>query len=273
MYRAFKERKAYRWRAFEALFTLLVIEALIVAYIAYNAIWFFSYGVWIVLFSFIFGFFYLVSRPWAVEWYETDIFVDLYEAFKLLELCSEENEDSLFYSRKATNKVRHAIKRLNSWSNSIEGIHSKLIEKEYTKPLRKLRENLETRILSRIAQYKDIKSMESVLQGLAKLFSEARKPISLDDIISKNEDLERYEQISVEEAPTTIRIILSKEPIKLSCSIGLSFLIITIAILIHWKLFQTDLLDLISSLTTFLEILAVGIALGLGIYAILRQKA
>lgn len=231
-YRAFKERKAHRWKAFGTLVTLLIIEIVVVAYVTYNAGWFYNYGFMIVMFSLLVGVLYLASRSWAHEWYETEIFVNMYEASKLLELCSKENEDPLFYSRKATKKVRYAIGRLRIWCNRTEASRSKLVKKEYAEPLRNLKENLETRILPRIAQHKDIESMIRVLRGLGKLFSETEKPVSLDDIISKNKDLERYDSIELEESPTRhfLATIMFSRPVKFLSSIFLGYLSITIVI-------------------------------------------
>lgn len=271
-YRAFKDRQVQRRKALGAFLAILIIEIFALALIGYNTVWVRNYGVAVVPFSFLLCFLYLISQSWAHEWYETDVFVKMYEAFQLLGLYSNKDEGSWFYVRKGANKVKGAMKSLRKWSNSVGGESSKLAKKELVEPLRNLEENLGTRILPRIAQNKDIGNMIPVLRGIAKLFSEAQKPISLDAIVSKNKDLERYESIELEESPTQLRIILSKEPVKLACSFLLSFFVVTIAVLIHWQLFQTDLLDLISSLTNFLQMLTVGIALGVGFYAVLRRK-
>lgn len=231
-----------------------------------------GYLIVIGVFGFPLGMIYVLSRSWAIEWYETDVFVEMYEAVKFLGQYSSEDEDSLFSLGKATDKVRDAIVTINNWGDSIERVRSKLAKKEFAEPLRNLEENLETQILPRIAQHKDVESMIRVLRRLAEVFSEADRPISLNEINIVNKQLENYEPIEIEETPAKLRIILSKEPIKFTGSFLLSFLIITIAILFHCKLFQTDLLDVISSLTNFLQILAVGIALGVGFYAVLRRK-
>jgi len=224
--------------------------------------------------GFILGGLYVVTRSWTFEMVETGIFVEFYEASNLLELCSKEDENSPFYARKAKNKVKLAISSLETLYSKLEETRSKLFKNRFAKPLRSLGENLETRILPRIAQQKDIEIMRSVLRGLASLFGEAQKPISLDDIVSKNKDLEHFEYIESEEKATTrLRIILSKNPIKFSFSIFLGFFITAIPVLIHWKLYQTDLLDLLSNLTTFVEIFGIGIASGLAIYAVWRRKA
>jgi len=197
----------------------------------------------------------------------------MYEAIQLLGLYSNEDESSWLYIGKGANKVKGAMKSLRKWGNSVGGGFSKLAKKELVEPLRNLEENLGTRILPRIAQNKDIVNMIPVLRGIAKLFGEAQKPINLDDIVSKNKDLERYESIEVEVRPTQLRTIFSKEPVRFACSFLLSFFILTTAVSIHSQLYQTDLLDLLSSLTTFLELLGIGIALGLGFYAVLRRKS
>jgi len=272
VYRAFKGRQTQRRKAFATSVVILIVGIGLGAYINYTARWFFSYWVGIVLFSFMFGFFYLVSRSWISEYYETAIFVDMYEAFEFLEQCSNEDEESLFSLRKASNKVKDAIKSLNIWGSRIETVKSKLIKTEYAEPLTKLAENLETRILPRIAQHKDIESMRSVVWGLANVFSKVAKSTTLDYIISLNKDLERYKAISDVEAPSRLGIILSREPIKLSVSILVSFSIITIAVFTHSKFYQTNLYDSISDITIFLEILGIGIALVVGIYTVWGPK-
>lgn len=248
-YRAFKERKAYRWKAFGAFVALLIIEILLVAYITYNVRWFRGYGVMIVFISFLFGFFYLISRSWAKEWFETDIFVDMYDGFKLLELCSNEDEDSLFYSRKAAKKVRHTINKLSSWCNQIDQTLSKLAHEEYIEPLRSLRERLEKRILRRIAQHKDIESMIRVLQRLAGVFSEADRPISLDEINIVNKQLEHYEPIELEESPTrhAFAIIASSKAMKFLVSVFLGYFSITVIIWIFCQFLTFDFVEIMRS--------------------------
>ncbi len=270
-YRAFEERKSQRWKAFVAFVALLTIETLGVVCVAYTVKWFWSYGPMIVLLSFLFGAIYIMTRPWAGEWYETKIFVRTYEAFKLLELCSNEDGSSMFYSRKATKKVRGAIRTLNKWAEHVELSSSKLINREYTEPLRNLVENIETRILPRIAQNKDIIEMISVLRGMAKLFGEIQKSVNLEEINSKNKDLERYEPIELERTPSRLRFLLSMNPFRLLCSFLLSFFIITTALFIRSMFVPTDLMDLFG-LPTFVEIIGIGFAIALGIYAIWKRK-
>lgn len=270
-YRAFKERKSQRWKAFVAFVALLTIETLAVVCVAYTVIWFRVYGPMIVLLSVLFGAVYLTTQPWAGEWYETEIFVRTYEALKLLELCSNEDGSSMFYSRKATKKVKGAIRTLNRWTGKVELSSSKLINREYTEPLRNLGENIEKRILPRIAQNKDIIEMMSVLRGIAKLFGEIQKPVNLEDIISRNKDLERYEPIELERAPSRLRTLSSMNPFRLLCSFLLSFFIITIALFIRAMFVSTDLMDLFG-LPTFIEIFGIGFAIALGIYAIWKRK-
>lgn len=209
VYRAFKERQAQRRKALAYLFAFLMMNISLGAYLHFYVEW--LYEVWFPLgfLSVVFSFIYIMSRSWAQERVETKIFINMYEASNLLELCSREDDASFFYSRKATGKVRNVIRSLGGLQHSLEKILSKLFTREFAEPLRQLKENLATIILPRIARHKDVESMIQVLRGLAKLFSEAEKPISLDDIIAKSKDLERYKLIEDLEEPMRFRDHLS----------------------------------------------------------------
>jgi len=270
-YRAFKERQTQRRKIFGYSVSLLSIYILLGAYIYFNESWLFILWAFAGVFGFFFGFLYVMSQSWAQEMYETDIFVDMYEASNLLELCRKKDEDSMFYSRKVSNKVSSAIRSLGNLCTNLDKIFSRLIKREFAKPLNQLKENLETRILPRIAQNRDTETMIHVLRGLAQLFGEVAKPTTLQDIILKNKDLERFEPIELEKAPSRLRILLSMNPIRLLCSFLLSFSIITIPLFIRSMFVPTDLMDLLG-LPTFIEILGIGFAIALGIYAIWKRR-
>ena len=198
-YRAFKERQTQRRKALAYSVALFIIYILLAVYMNFNATWFLEYWYWVGVLGFVVGLPYVMTRPWAHEMVETEIFVYMYDASKLLELCSEKDENSTFYSRKAISKVNSAIVTLGGLQYSLEKILSKLFKREFSEPLKQLKENLSTRILPRIAQLEDTEIMIRVLRGLAKLFGEVEKPISLDDIIAKNKDLECYEPMEFKE--------------------------------------------------------------------------
>jgi len=73
--------------------------------------WLMSCWIGIGILGSLVGFFYLVSRPWATETYETDIFVDVYDASKVLKLVSDEEANPSFYTKKAPKKERSKTKR------------------------------------------------------------------------------------------------------------------------------------------------------------------
>lgn len=216
--------------------------------------------------------FYLLSRPWAKENYETSIFVDVYNASKLLELVSDEDENSPFYSRKASKKLGEAISHIGSLAYKLKEVNSTLVNKKFVEPFRTLGENLETRILPRISEHIELQVMTSVLHGLAQLFGEEMKPISLEDIISKNKNLERFTEVKVERKPSQYRLFMSREPVKATGIITLSLFADFLIVYIHSKLFQYDLWTRLSDLTTFVTVLGFGIAIGAIVYEIIKRR-
>jgi hypothetical protein len=233
--------------------------------------WLRSYWVGIEILGSLVGFFYLVSRPWTTETYETDIFVDVYDASKILELVSDEEANPSFYTKKASKKLKEAILHIGSLTYKLEQANSTLA-KRFAAPLRTLENNLETRILPRISEQKEVQTMINVLRGLAQIFSEFPKPLSIEDIVSKNKDLERFKVIDIKKQPSRIRIMLSRESVKLSFSILLGLIIIFVGVFGHSMWYKYDLAESLSNLTNFLTLLGVGIAIGLGIYEIRKRK-
>jgi hypothetical protein len=268
VYDRFRERKIQRWKAFIGYVFFFIIVIAVGTYAHYNAEWFMSYCISIGILGSLIGFFYLVSRPWATENYETSIFVDIYDASKLLELVSDEDENSHFYSKKASKKLEEAILHIGSLAYKLEQVNSTLANKKFVEPLRNLEKNLETRILPRVSKHNDVQGMISVLHGLAKIFGEIVKPLSLEEIVSKNKDLERFETIDTKKEPNRFRTMLSKEPIKLSYDILLGLIVIFGAVFVHSVFYKYSLTESLSNLTNFLEVLGVGVAVGIGIYGI-----
>lgn len=234
--------------------------------------WLYRFWVPIGTFGFAIAFIYTITQSWASEMIETKIFVNFYEASKLLGQCSEEDEKFGFHSKKAYNKSKKATLQLKRLSSSLNNSRSKLLKNQIGKPFGNLVENLNTRILPRIIQREDITQISSVLRGLAHIFSEAQKPISLAEIISKNTDLERYEPIELEDALTKFKAILAMEPIKFCSSVFFAFVLITFVLLIHSLLYQSDLSASFRNPITFIEIVGIGLGLGYAIYTIIKQK-
>lgn len=232
-YRAFKERQAQRRKIFGYSVSLLSIYILLAgAYFYFNVRWLLDLWTYVGVFSFVAGFIYVMTRSWAQETAETKIFVNMYEASKLLELCSKKDEDSMFYSRKASSKVSSSIRSLGNLCNALNKMLSTLFKREFAEALSQLKESLETRILPRVAQNRDTETMIHVLRGLAQLFGEVVKPITLQDIISKNKDLERFEPIESGKRTTreAFATMISSRPMKFLCSVFLGyFSIIVIA--------------------------------------------
>jgi len=219
--------------------------------------------------------FYLATRPWAKEKYEASIFVDVYDASKLLELISYENEKDEnwhFYSKKATKKLEEAISHIGSLAYTLKEVNSTLVDKKFIEPLRTLEKNLETRILPRVSEQKDVPIMVSVLHGLAQIFGETVRPLSIDDIVSKNKDLESFTEVRVERKPSQYRLFMSREPVKATGIIALSLLADFLIAYIHSKLFQYDLWTKLSDLTTFVTVLGFGIAIGAIVYEIIKRR-
>lgn len=272
-YSNFKDRQAQRNKAFWIFLVIGISIALVGSALLFFMKWLYGIFIPIVTFGFFFGFIYEQTRPWAIETFETKIFVNFYEASELLGHCSEEDEKFDFHSKKAYNKAKKATSKISNFSAGFDNSRSKLLKNQIGKPLNNLVKNLETRILPRITQKGNIFEMQSVLSGLAQLFSEAHKPLTLKDIISKNVDLARYDTVENEEITFKFRSILSREPIKILLSFLSSFGITTIGVLVHSYLFQTDLWVAFGDLGTFITYLIGWLAFGLAIYAILRKKS
>lgn len=272
VYDAFKERQAQRRKFFGIYVISIIIYILLGILIVEYVEWFTAYWTVVGFLGIPFGFFYGVTRPWSSETIESNIFVNFYQAYKSLELCSKGDENSCLYSKKAHSKSKNATLKLKRLSSRLNNSRSKLLKNQIGKPFKTLVENLNTRILPRIIQQEDITQIRSVLKGLAKIFGEAQHPINLAEIISKNTDLERFEPIEIEDALTKFKAILAMGPIKFCISIFLAFMLITFILSIHSLWYKSDLSALFSNPITFIEIIGIGLGLGYAIYTIIRQK-
>lgn len=271
-YERFRGRRHSRRIAFVSYVAVLFILVLVGIYASYNAQWVTSFFVPIIVVVFLIGMLYLVSRPWASESFETDIFVSIYDTFKLLELVSDEDETSFSYLKKAAKKLEDAISSIETLEQRLTATHSTLVKKRLVEPLTKLQKNLETLILPRVAEKKYFREMISVLHGLAQLFSETTKPLSLEDIISKNEDLECFKPIETKRKPSRMRIMFSTEPMRFSFSIGLGFVVVSVIVILHSMLYRYNLFESLRDLTSFLEVVVGSIALGVAIYEIRKRR-
>jgi hypothetical protein len=274
VYDRWHERHIQRWKAFAGYVIYSVIATAVATYTRFNVEWFYDYWVLGNVMGLVSGFMYLASRPWASEALETSIFVEVYGASKSLELISdvdEKDEDWNFHSKKASKKLEKAISRIGSLAYKFEQLNSTL-GNNFVEPLGNLEKNLETRILPRLSEKKDVHQMIGVLRGLAQIFGEDTHPISLEEIVARNKSLERFEAIEIKRQPSRISVTLSRESVKLSLSMVLGLTIIFIGAFGHSLWVGYSLSESLSNLGNFLEFLGVGIAIGLGIYEIRKRK-
>ena len=228
VHRAFKGRQTQRRKAFVYWLALLAFFILFGAIINSNLKWLF--GAWLIVgfFAAISGLMYIMTRSWANETIEISIFVNLYEAFKDLELCSKKDEKSRFYLTKVKNHVEEAINHLSHlyYRKPL----SSLFEREFVDPLERFKENLETIILPRITQQKDVEKMVTMLRSLAEPFSEALKPITFQDIAIMNEQIEQYRTrgiiVAIEPKPTFMRKVEGSKIGRILSSLALSYILI-----------------------------------------------
>lgn len=212
VYRRFKGRQTQRRNAFKYWLALLAFFILFGAVINSNLKWLFGTWIFVAFLTSISCGLFIMTRSWANETIEISIFVNLYEAFKDFELYSKKDEKSRFYSTKAKNHIEEAINHLSNlyYRKPL----SSLFEREFVEPLERLKENLETIILPRITQQRDIEKMVTVLRSLAETFSEALKPITFQDIAIMNEQIEQYKTrgitVAIESKPAPMRTLMRK---------------------------------------------------------------
>lgn len=184
------------------------------------------------------------SRYWVSEPRETMIFVNLYKALGFLQLYSEKKEVSKIYLGKAAKHVKKAITRLNRLCAS-EEINSILFDNEFCEPLETLSENLKNRILPRIVQGKKIHEMQSMLKGLATVFGEIVRSISLNEIVSLNKILENFEEVSIREKAikSAFKAVMMSKPMALLSSIFLGYFSVIAIIFLFCQILQMDLIS------------------------------
>lgn len=148
VYRRFKGRQTQRRNAFKYWLALWAFFILFGAVINSNLKWLFGTWISVAFLTSISCGLFIMTRSWANETIEISIFVNLYEAFKDLELYSKKDEKSRFYLTKVKNHIEEAINHLSNlyYRKPL----SSLFEREFVEPLERFKENLETIILPRI---------------------------------------------------------------------------------------------------------------------------
>lgn len=243
-YKAYKERRSYRIKIIIIYIVCWIPYFLLVSWIYFYVNWLFGLLVGIGFIGFIGTAMYVEYHFWISEPNETMIFVNLYKALGLLELYSEEKESSKMLLRKATKHVKEAIKKMYPLWHP-EKMNSILFDKEFREPLENLSKNLKNRILPRIIQGKEIHKMQSTLRGLVKVFGEIVRPISLNQIVSLNENLESFEEVSIREKTikSAIKTAMISKPMKLLFSIFLGYFSIVAITFFFCQSLQMDFVN------------------------------
>jgi len=243
-FKAYKERRAHRIKIASIFATPWILYCLLIVWINFLNEGLATILTVIGLFAFIFSAVFVDLRFWISESSETMIFVNLYRAIDFLELCSEEKETSRLYLGKAAKHVKNVITELDELTSPEKvKINSVLFDKEYAEPLESLSENLESRILPRIIESKNMLKMCSMLRGMAKIFGEIQKPIDMNDINSLNENLKSLKEISLKVKPTIFKTAIKSKPMILVVSAFLGFFSITIIAFFYCQLLTMDFFD------------------------------
>jgi len=272
-YSDFKERQSKRKKAGYLLFVYLAVMLSIGIYLFFQSVIFYYVWMMIAAGGLLFWFLIAVTRSWFPEMVETKIFVKLYEASNRAQLCLTKDGTSQSNLELAHKKAKDATLILKRYSVKLSSeSSSRLVKNEVAEPYKELAKNLETRILPRIVQRKNLPEIQGILCALAFSFSEVYAVLHVSDIISRNKELNKYEPINVEEPISTFRIILAKDSVRIFLSFFISFLGLITILWIHSVLANTNLLEEFNDSSYFLQFAIGVIAGGLGIYALLRQK-
>lgn len=192
---------------------------------------------------------YVSSHYWISEFSEKKIFVNLYRSLEFIDLCFKDNgKESKLYRGKTLKHVRKALAELNKMS-SREYANSIFFNKQFASRLKRLSDNVQDRILSRIVKSKDLTRTTSVLRGLAKLFGEIQKPMSMSRLDSINENLETFEEMPFKERavkPMFTKAIVSR-PAQLIFSIFLGYFSITVIIWLFSQFLSIDFAEFMRS--------------------------
>jgi hypothetical protein len=271
VYDGFLERKKQRWKAFYSFIALLVIFVFVGIFAGYYAEWFVS-G-WIIIAGVILFllFFYWGSREWSGETRETSIFIQAHDASKLLNLVSPQDKNSTLYAKKAAKKLEGIISEIRTMAGVLTRANSTLLNR-LGEPLEVLAKNLEDWILPRTEKEKDVQDVISVLRGLARLFSETTQPLSLEDVISKNKDLLRFKISKPEGKASVIVTGWSKATVKFFVSMVFGEIIVFGIAFGHSFLYKYNLGDSLSNLMSFITLIGVGVAIGIGVFEIMRRR-
>lgn len=272
-YSDFKERQSKRNKAGYLLFVYLPVMLSIGIYLFFQSVIFYYVWITIAAFGLLLWFFIVVTRSWFPETVETKVFVNLFEAYNRLQLCLTKDERSQLNLELAHKKVKNATLILKRYAIKLDSeSSSNLIKNEIAEPYRELAKNLETRILPRIIQRKNLSEMQEILCALAFSFSEVNTTLHVSDIVSRNKELKKYEPIEVEEPVSKFRIILSKDSARISLSFAISFFGLGALLWIHSIWANTNLIEAFKDSSYFLQFAIGIIAGGLAIYAIIRKK-
>jgi hypothetical protein len=242
------------------------------AYISFSFRWLYFYSAVAWFFAFTALFLYARRQPWANEAFETRIFANMYSASKQLELYSREDEKAILCLKKAIKKVENALFYLERFEKELKGVNSAFVKGNLIEPLTKLENNIKERILPRIAIPKETPNMISVLRGLADMFGQTQRPLKIEDVSSKNEVLETYEKIKIEEKPKRLTLILTMKPVQALLSYLTSFVIVLALTWVHSIVTSTDIWSSLSSTTSFLAFLSIVATVGSVIYAVIRKS-
>lgn len=265
-YALFKDRQRQRRLAFSEFVVFFAIVALIIFYShrlatpVYNVI-FIVLGISILI-----NFWYIISRSWAQETAETSIFVNAYDATKLLNSFMGGNEFSL---GKAERKVRGIVDELSTISGRLESTNSTLVKNKVSPSFEGLATSLSTQILPRIRIKKELPEMILVLKGLAQLFAESSDLSAIDLRVKA---LQKYSPVGEKKTPNAIHVFLSKDVPKAIMCCLVSFVVFIAIIGLYSVLSANTFVSILDNADVFVGILSISVVAGLGIYALIRKK-
>jgi hypothetical protein len=240
-------------------------------YISIEANYFYNYWVLATFLILIGLFVYFNKQPWSRENYETQIFVRMFTASEKLELCTGEDISSKLCVKQASKQLENALLSFSQFVKELQKINSSLVESRFSKPLETMQINISERILPRLKNPKEIQDIVPVLKGLAKMFGEAERSLEVEDIISKNKDLERFDKIEVKEGPSKLNIFVRRKPVQFLLANVLSFMLVFAVVLVQSYFSRTAVFDSFVNTTNFLAFLGIVIALGYGIYEVTKR--
>jgi hypothetical protein len=270
-YQRFEERQKQRTIFVSILIVFLVIMFAFQAYIAFTAMPLYFYFALIWFAGFIVLSFYGTRQPWGSEVLETQIFANLYNASKQLELYSGEDEKAQLCLKKAAKNVENALFYLTRLEKQLKDVNSTFVKGNLVEPIDKLRTNIRERILPRINNPKETPHMLSVVRGLADMFGQTQRILKIENIDAKNEVLETFAKVETKEEPKRLELFLSKKSVRAVLSLFLSAFIVSAFTLVHSFASSTNFWVSLNSTTNFLTFFGTIIALGAVIYSVVKK--